>query len=97
MSSLAAGGPLLHLYDRRSHQIFLVDTGAEKSVLPHQSSKPPLGPHLISANGAAIPAWGAQSITVQFGDDVYRTVFHSFSLLYLFPSLVRTFWLITAS
>ncbi len=53
----------------------LVDTGVEKSVLPHQSSKPPIGPHLISANGAAIPAWGVQPSTVQCGDNVYSFPF----------------------
>ena len=75
ISSLASGGQLLHLYDHRSRCNFLVDTGVEKSMLPHQSSQPPIGPHLVSANGAAIPAWGVQPTSVQFGDNVYCFLF----------------------
>ncbi len=41
-------------------------------MLPHQSSQPPIGPHLVSANVAAIPAWGVQPTSVQFGNNVYR-------------------------
>ena len=58
---------LIHLFDCRSCHNFLVDTGAERSVLPHQTTRPPHGPHLVSTGGTVISAWGTQRSTVDFG------------------------------
>jgi hypothetical protein len=45
---------------------FLVDLGASISILPHLSSAPPTGPHLVGANGKQIPAWGFRCRTICF-------------------------------
>ncbi len=36
------------------------------SILLHSSTAPPTGPHLVGANGKAIPAWGFRHCTVCF-------------------------------
>jgi hypothetical protein len=38
--------------------MFLADSGAAHSVLPHYSDKLPSGPPLVAANGDRIPSWG---------------------------------------
>jgi hypothetical protein len=38
----------------------LVDSGASISILPHSSSAPSTGPHLVGANGKLVPAWGCR-------------------------------------
>ncbi len=75
LNQVTAGGKLLHLFDRRSRTNFLVDTGAERSVLPFKSQNSPAGPHLVTASGATIPAWGTRKTTVQFGDDSFTFTF----------------------
>ncbi len=72
LNPVTAGGNLLHLFDRRSSANFLVDTGAERSVLPFTSNNSPTGPHLVTASGSTISAWGT---TVQFGDDSFNFTF----------------------
>ncbi|WP_371068079.1 hypothetical protein, partial [Salmonella enterica] len=58
---------LLFLLDTTNNLNFLVDSGASLSIVPHQSEAAPTGPHLIGANGAAIPAWGFKKFNVTFG------------------------------
>ena len=58
---------LLFLLDTTNNFNFLVDSGASLSIVPHQSEAAPTGPHLIGANGAAIPAWGFKKFNVTFG------------------------------
>jgi hypothetical protein len=36
------------------------------SILPHSSSAPSTGPHLLGANGKLVPAWGRSRQTVSF-------------------------------
>lgn len=48
-----------------------MDTGAERSVLPHQSSQQPTGPLLYTADNNIVPAWGVRQQQVQFGDQLY--------------------------
>jgi hypothetical protein len=44
----------------------LVDSGSSLSILPHSSTAPPTGPHLVGANGKPIAAWGFRRRTVCF-------------------------------
>jgi hypothetical protein len=45
---------------------FLVNSGASISILPHSSSVPPTGSHLVGANGKPIHALGRRRHTVCF-------------------------------
>jgi hypothetical protein len=44
----------------------LVDSGTSISILPHSSSAPSTGPHLVGANGKLVSAWGRRCQTVCF-------------------------------
>ena len=58
---------LLHVHDRLSGISFLVDTGAEVSVLPatlRQKSLPPIS-HLYAANGSRIPVFHRQTLQLE--------------------------------
>jgi hypothetical protein len=57
-STSPPGAPLIYVRDSNSGNLFLADTGAALSVLPHFSNSPPSGPPLVAANGDSIPAWG---------------------------------------
>jgi hypothetical protein len=57
---------LIFLHDSQNNFKFLVDSGASISILPHSSSAPPKGPHLVGANGKLIPAWVRRRQTVCF-------------------------------
>jgi hypothetical protein len=57
---------LIFLHDSQNNFKFLVNSGASISILPHSSSAPPTGPHLVGANGKLIPAWGCRCQTVCF-------------------------------
>ncbi len=48
-----------------------MDTGAERSVLPFTSTKPPTGPHLSTADNTTIPTWGTRRLQLHFGDQHY--------------------------
>jgi hypothetical protein len=54
------------LKDSKSNQHFLVHSGASISILPHSSSAPPTGPHLVGANGKVVPVWGRRCQIVSF-------------------------------
>ena len=62
-----AGGHLILLRDSISSQDFLVDSGSSYSLLPHQSSAPPSGPLLHTADGTPLPTWGIRETSVRFG------------------------------
>jgi hypothetical protein len=57
---------LIFLQDTKNNFKFLVDSDVSLSVLPHTSTGPPTGPHLVGANGKPIPAWGFRCRTVCF-------------------------------
>ncbi|KAK3894821.1 hypothetical protein Pcinc_001443 [Petrolisthes cinctipes] len=61
---LPSQSTLLHIFDRRSHTKFLVDTGADVSVLPATASQRSLPPslHLYAANGTKIPVYSRQTV-----------------------------------
>ena len=74
-AAYSAGAPhisrLLHIKDPLTHHRFLVDTGAEVSVLPATSADrrhPPLPERSLSAvNGSSIATYGTRSLTVSLG------------------------------
>jgi hypothetical protein len=49
---------MIFLQDDESKQLFMVDTSAICSVLPHRSKATPTGPPLSGADGKDIPCWG---------------------------------------
>ena len=70
-----APGRLIHLVDEKTGDMFLVDTGAAFSVMPHQATTIPLGPKLHGPNGLAIPCWGERCITVSFSGHLFTWKF----------------------
>ena len=63
-------GRLFYIRDRTSGVSFLVDTGAEVSVLPPSgppSSRRPTGFDLRAANNSAIATFGTRSLTLNLG------------------------------
>ena len=57
---------LLYIFDHQSRTKFLVDTGAEVSVLPATASQRSLPPslHLYAANGSKIPVYSRKTVQV---------------------------------
>jgi hypothetical protein len=55
---------LIFLQDTKNKLNFKVDSGASLSILPHSNTTPPTGPHLVGANGKAIPAWVFRRCTI---------------------------------
>jgi len=59
----------LHVYDRATGQQFLVDTGAEISLLPASPSdkRTPTELKLFAANNSFIDTFGERRLTLNFG------------------------------
>ena len=76
-----AAGPnngLLFLTDSLSKTQFLVDTGAEISVLPAtglDTRTKQLGPPLLAANGSHIQTFGSRTLSLHFASNVYSWEF----------------------
>jgi hypothetical protein len=70
-STSPPGTPLIYLRDSVSGKLFIADSGAALSVLPHFSDKIPTGPPLLAANGDSIPAWGYVQRQVRFGGHAF--------------------------
>ena len=66
---------LIFLKDSKNNLNFLVDSGASISILPHSSSAPPTGPHLVGANGDVVPVWGRRRQTVTFANQDFELIF----------------------
>ena len=69
---------LLFLRDKISGHCFLVDTGAEVSIIPptvaDRNHKPDLG--LRAVNGSSIPIYGTRSLTIDLGlQRMFRWIF----------------------
>ena len=63
-------GRLFHILDTISHRRFLIDTGAEISLIPptHKHSTPQdHGFTLLAVNGVSIPVFGRRSLTLNLG------------------------------
>ena len=86
INTTSTGGLLLHLKEEHTGLTFLVDTGVSRSILPHRSTAPATGPHLITADGQTIPAWGTHKQTLKISS------FHFTSLATVaFPILGNDF------
>jgi len=70
-----SGGQLLYLRDGFTGKVFLVDTGASRSLLPHWSNSSPSGPPLEGANGRPIPSWSTSTRAVRFGGRIFKFPF----------------------
>lgn len=69
---------LLYLTDSLSKTQFLVDTGAEISVLPAtglDTRTKQLGPPLLAANGSHIQTFGSHTLSLHFASNVYSWEF----------------------
>ena len=75
LNSLPVGGILIYLQDVLSNRDFLVDTGASRSLFPHQSSAVPTGPRLLMADGRPTKAWGSRTLPLQFGNRRFQFSF----------------------
>ena len=75
INTTSTGGRLLHLKDELIGLLFQVDTGASRSLIPHQSTAPASGPHLITADGQPISAWGTHKQTLQIGSFHFSFLF----------------------
>ena len=80
INNLAAGSKdnLLFAYDRHSGQNFLIDTGAEISVLPATANDLRHGPRgrpLAAANGTAMKSYGQRDLTLKIGSQQYDWTF----------------------
>ena len=67
--------PLFYLKDSLSGRLFLVDTGATASVLPHHSATPPSDLRLTAANGRGIPSWGSRTLLLKFNSKRFEWPF----------------------
>ena len=66
---------LFFLYDRISKQLFLVDTGAEVSIIAASgldTCTNRSGPLLLEANGSSIRTYGAHTLSLPFDSNTYR-------------------------
>ena len=77
-SATGANRSLLFLLDEVSGKKFLVDTGAEMSVIPatrEDERTRPLGPCLSAANGSSIKTYGTRTLPICFASKIYRWTF----------------------
>ena len=74
-SAAGRNNGLLFLCDTVSKRQFLVDTGAEVSVLPATGldtrTKQP-GPQLLAANGSSIRTFGTRTLSLHFASNAYQ-------------------------
>ena len=61
--SAVGSSNLLHVPDTHRNVEYLIDSGAQVSVFPYESSRKPCS-HLTAADGRRIPAWGTVSLPV---------------------------------
>jgi len=62
------GSTRVHINDLRSGKLFLIDTGAEISVIPHSfGSRQPSDVHLTAANGTRIKTFGPKTLNLDLG------------------------------
>lgn len=59
----------LQIFDKTNSLTFLIDTGADVSVLPklHSNPKSSISTKLFAANGSSISTYGTQIVTVDLG------------------------------
>jgi len=75
--SAIAAGPANHrltIQDQRSGRKFLIDTGAQISVVPanwYDKRRTSPGPPLYAANGTTIGTYGSRDVSLKLGDSTY--------------------------
>jgi hypothetical protein len=70
-----SGSSLIYLFDDYSHNNFLADTGASRSVIPFSSDSAPDGPPLFTADGVRIATWGERELYLSFAGHRFTFVF----------------------
>jgi hypothetical protein len=70
-----APGKLLYLRDQHSGVLYLVDSGAAFSIIPHSSSAPASGPPLTGPAGQPISCWGEKVLSLNFGGHRFQYSF----------------------
>ena len=75
LKSLSAGGFMTYLQDQLTNRDFLVDTGASRSVFPHNSTAPSTGPRLLMADGHPVCSWGSRTLPLMFGNCCFNYQF----------------------
>ena len=73
VASVAAGSLTLH--DAKTNKSFLIDTGAEVSVVPateQEGQGAPIKKELVAANGSRIRCYGEKKLRLHVGDRVYE-------------------------
>ena len=76
VSSVAAGSLTLH--DTKTNRAFLIDTGAEVSIVPATEQERQgalLQKELVAANGSRIRCYGERKIQLQVGSRNYEWTF----------------------
>ena len=79
MNAAVGGNKLLNVHDELSDLTFLVDTGAEVSLIPPtpaQRRRTPNKNTLYAANGVPIDCFGTRSINIRLRGRQYRWSFH---------------------
>ena len=76
VASISAGSLTLH--DAKTNKSFLIDTGAEVSVVPaseHERQVTPLKKELVTANGSRIRCYGEKKLRIHIGTRTYEWKF----------------------
>ena len=76
VASVATGS--LSLHDAKANRSFLIDTGAEVSVVPateDERRRTPMQEELVAANGSRIRCYGEKKIQLQVGSRNYEWTF----------------------
>jgi len=71
-----AAGMLVHVQCQLTGRLYLVDTGATFSLIPHKSSEPQARhPRLIGPGGKPIRCWGEERLQLQFSGRLFMWTF----------------------
>ena len=76
MASVGSRDPQLFITDTKSGRRFLVDTGAQVSVVPatwYDKRTSQAGPPLQAANGTPITTYGSRQVRLCFNNRIYQT------------------------
>ena len=74
-SAIGLNDSLLFVWDKNSGRRFLVDTGAEVSILPATGLDTRIGqsgPALKAANGSTIRTYGVRTVLLRFASSQYE-------------------------
>ena len=86
LGSAGRKGGTISIKDNLSGQLFLIDSGADVSVLPLTSPSSAATGALVAANGTRIRTFGVKSVELQFGS---LSLSHHFYLAEISLSLIH--------